>query len=118
MIMAQNIKKWVESFFLIIAANGAQRGIVINTRTSDYMSARRRIQVLSRSLCTTAVASNSTVQSPLSFDNSFVREMPADPIQGSELRDIENALFSFCDPSPCTAPALIISSDDMCETLG
>jgi uncharacterized protein YdiU (UPF0061 family) len=51
--------------------------------------------------------------SPLSqlvFDNSFQRDLPADPERGSRRRQVLAACFSRTEPTPVTAPYLIACS--------
>ena len=46
----------------------------------------------------------------MQFDNIFVKALPADKQVGNELRQISDALFSFCEPSPCTQPKVVAIS--------
>lgn len=43
----------------------------------------------------------------LNINNTFSRELPADPIEGSERRQVENACFSFVDPMHTKNSSLI-----------
>ena len=54
----------------------------------------------------------------LRFDNAFVRDLPADPEQGVEPRQVEGALYSRVEPTPVTAPRLLAHSAEMAATLG
>ena len=54
----------------------------------------------------------------LSFDNKFVRELPADPEAGARLRQVHGALYSRVDPTPVAAPRLIAHSREVASLLG
>jgi len=54
----------------------------------------------------------------LEFDNSFVRELPADPRSGSERRQIRNALYSRINPVQAPMPALLAWSKELADQLG
>ena len=54
----------------------------------------------------------------LSFDNKFVRELPADPEAGPRLRQVHGALYSRVDPTPVAAPRLIAYSREVASILG
>jgi len=54
----------------------------------------------------------------LSFDNSFVRELPGDPEQGSRQRQVLGAVYSRVDPTPVASPRVVAWSSEMAETLG
>ena len=54
----------------------------------------------------------------LSFDNRFVRELPADPEVGSRLRQVHGALYSRVDPTPVAAPRLIAYSREVASLVG
>jgi uncharacterized protein YdiU (UPF0061 family) len=54
----------------------------------------------------------------MTFDNAFVNELPADKEVGDKLRQVSDALFSYCQPSPCTEPALVAVSPEVCEIVG
>jgi len=56
--------------------------------------------------------------STLRFDNSFVRELPADPEEGPRLRQVHGALFSRVEPSPVAAPRLLAHSPEVAALLG
>ncbi len=53
----------------------------------------------------------------LSFDNSFVRELPADPATGSGRRQVHGALYSRVEPTPVVAPRLIAYSREVAALL-
>jgi serine/tyrosine/threonine adenylyltransferase len=55
---------------------------------------------------------------PLTFDNSFVRQMPADPIADNYRRQVPDACFSLVMPEPVEAPQIIAWSDEVAELLG
>jgi uncharacterized protein YdiU (UPF0061 family) len=54
----------------------------------------------------------------LHFDNSFVRELPADPETGPRRRQVHRALYSRVDPTPVAEPRLIAWSPEVAALLG
>lgn len=54
----------------------------------------------------------------LSFDNSFVRELPADPLLGNVPRAVRNACYTRVDPTPVAAPRLLGWADAVGGLLG
>lgn len=54
----------------------------------------------------------------LRFDNAFARELPADPHQGPQRRQVHGALYSQMQPTPVASPRLIAYSREMAEILG
>ena len=54
----------------------------------------------------------------LAFDNSFVRELPADPVQNNIPRAVRDASYSLVAPSPVKAPQILAWSDDVAALLG
>lgn len=52
------------------------------------------------------------------IDNSFVRELPADPILHNVPRAVRNACYTRVDPTPVRAPRLLAWSDSVGEMLG
>ncbi|MEZ5465467.1 MAG: YdiU family protein [Lysobacteraceae bacterium] len=52
------------------------------------------------------------------FDNAFVRELPGDPREGREPRQVESALYSRVLPEPVGRPRLLAWSSDMAGRLG
>ena len=54
----------------------------------------------------------------LRFDNSFVRELPADPETGPRRRQVHRALYSRVDPTPVAEPRLIAYSAEVAALLG
>ena len=54
----------------------------------------------------------------LTFDNSFVRDLPADPDRSARRRQVQGALFSFVKPTPVRAPQLIAYSPEVAAILG
>ena len=54
----------------------------------------------------------------LRFDNSFAREMPADPIEGLRPRKVRDALFSLVTPTKVSAPHMLAWSSEVAEELG
>jgi uncharacterized protein YdiU (UPF0061 family) len=55
--------------------------------------------------------------SELKIKNSFSGELPADPIEGSERRQVENACFSYVEPTKTSNPSLIHASSEMVKEL-
>ncbi len=53
----------------------------------------------------------------LTFDNRFVRELPADPERENFCRQVSNACFSFVDPTPVASPSLLAYSREMLQQL-
>ncbi len=56
--------------------------------------------------------------SDLRFDNSFVRELPADPLLRNVSRAVRNACYTRVDPTPVPAPQLLAWADSVGEMLG
>ncbi|MDQ5848639.1 MAG: YdiU family protein [Pseudomonadota bacterium] len=56
--------------------------------------------------------------SDLRFENTFVRELPADPVLANIPRQVSNACYTRVDPTPVKAPRLLAWSDAMGERLG
>ena len=54
----------------------------------------------------------------LRFDNSFVRELPADPLLHNVPRAVRNACYTRVDPTPVPAPQLLAWADPVGEMLG
>lgn len=54
----------------------------------------------------------------LTFTDSFVRSLPADPSRDNRSRQVPGACFSFVDPTPVARPKLLGWSDDLGITLG
>ncbi len=53
----------------------------------------------------------------LSFDNSFVRDLPPDPDETNQRRQVHNACFSHVAPTPVSAPKLIAYSREVADLL-
>jgi uncharacterized protein YdiU (UPF0061 family) len=53
----------------------------------------------------------------LSFDNRFVRELPADPVIGQHTRQVRDAVYSRVRPTPVAAPRLLAVSREMAAQL-
>jgi uncharacterized protein YdiU (UPF0061 family) len=53
-----------------------------------------------------------------SFENTFVRELPADPVLVNMPRQVANACFTRVAPTPVAAPRLLAWSDALGELLG
>ena len=54
----------------------------------------------------------------LAFDNSFVRELPADPVLVNTPRPVANAAYTRVEPTPVAAPRLLAWSQDLAQYLG
>ncbi len=54
----------------------------------------------------------------LTFDNRFTHELPADPLDTNARRQVQNACFSWVQPSPVSAPSLVSFSKETAELLG
>ena len=52
------------------------------------------------------------------FDDSFVRELPADPLLDNIPRAVRNASYTRVTPTPVRAPQLLAWSDAVGELLG
>ncbi|MBI3375665.1 MAG: YdiU family protein [Betaproteobacteria bacterium] len=52
------------------------------------------------------------------FDNSFVRELPADPLLRNVPRPVRNACYTRVDPTPVANPRLLAWADPVGEMLG
>lgn len=53
----------------------------------------------------------------LSFDNRFVRELPADPIADNYRRQVPNACYSWVNPTPVRAPQLVCTTTDVADLI-
>src|SRR5688572_30393479 len=54
----------------------------------------------------------------LKFDNSFVRELPADPMLDNVPRQVRGACYTLVDPTPVRSPTLLAWSDSVGTMLG
>src|SRR5262245_55764716 len=54
----------------------------------------------------------------IAFENTFVRELPADPISDNVPRPVGNAAYTRVMPTPVAAPSLLAWSDDLGRDLG
>ncbi|HEX8777065.1 MAG TPA: hypothetical protein VF738_03015, partial [Rhodanobacter sp.] len=54
----------------------------------------------------------------LHFDNTFLRELPADPSDAPGPREVAGALYSRVTPTPVAAPRLLAHSAEMAAALG
>jgi len=52
------------------------------------------------------------------LSQEFVNELPADPITGNYPRQVEQACFSFVNPTPTSNPSIIHTSSEMLSELG
>ena len=54
----------------------------------------------------------------LLFENTFVRDLPADPVLSNVPRPVSNAAYTRVEPTPVAAPRLLAWSDDLAKYLG
>ncbi len=54
----------------------------------------------------------------LTFDNRFLRELPGDPITHSQIRQVNNAMWSKIKATPVAAPKLLAYSKEVATMLG
>ena len=54
----------------------------------------------------------------IGFENTFVRELPADPLTANLPRQVANACYTRVTPTPVAAPRLLAWSSDLGEFLG
>lgn len=54
----------------------------------------------------------------LTFDNSFVRELPADPETNNQRRQVTGACYSLVSPTRVKQPRMVAYSREMAEQLG
>ncbi|HEY7241733.1 MAG TPA: YdiU family protein [Burkholderiales bacterium] len=54
----------------------------------------------------------------LTFENTFVRELPADPVGENVPRQVSEASYTRVDPTPVAAPRLLAWSADLGDYLG
>ncbi len=54
----------------------------------------------------------------LSFDNRFVRDLPADPLRHNVPRQVPGACYTLVDPTPVGSPTLLAWSDSVGRMLG
>ena len=54
----------------------------------------------------------------VAFENSFVRELPADPMLGNSPRQVRNASYTRVAPTPVREPKILAWSDAVGEMLG
>src|SRR6266540_6240870 len=52
------------------------------------------------------------------FENTFVRELPGDPVLVNVPRQVSNACYTRVDPTPVAAPRLLAWSDTLAALLG
>ena len=55
--------------------------------------------------------------SELLFDNRFVNELPADPIEDNYRRQVAGACFSLVSPTPVRAPTVVCASEDVADLI-
>jgi uncharacterized protein YdiU (UPF0061 family) len=58
------------------------------------------------------------VPSGLTFDNSFIRELPGDAVGGTRPRQVHGAAWSPVDPTPVQTPRLLAWSAEVAALLG
>ena len=89
-------------------------------RPARVSTRRRRIRA---SIAPVSVAYARRSSAPMSlldlpFENSFVRELPGDPVADNVPRQVRNACYTRVDPTPVAAPRLLAWSNDLGEELG
>ncbi len=52
------------------------------------------------------------------FDNAFVRDLPADPHSENAVRQVEGALYSLLMPTPVAAPRVLAYAREVADLLG
>jgi len=53
----------------------------------------------------------------LNFDNRFIADLPADPDQSNNRRQVHKACYSFVEPTKVSAPALVSYSTEAAQLL-
>jgi serine/tyrosine/threonine adenylyltransferase len=56
---------------------------------------------------------NSLKLAELKFDNSFVKQLPGDPIKENYCRQVSSACYSLTNPTPCSKPTLLAHSNEV-----
>src|SRR5436189_4869293 len=72
-------------------------------------------------LVTAALAKRKDVPLPLealAIENTFVRDLPADPVLTNVPRQVSNAAYTRVEPTPVAAPRLLAWSGDLGDFLG
>src|SRR5262245_6776719 len=54
----------------------------------------------------------------VAFENSFVRDLPADPVLANVPRPVSNAAYTRVEPTPVAAPRLLAWSEELGDYLG
>ena len=54
----------------------------------------------------------------LKINNRFTTELPADPNETNEIRQVAKAVFSYVSPTPPSAPKLLHASEEVAELVG
>ena len=54
----------------------------------------------------------------LRFDNRFIAELPADPVQAAGIREVRGALYSLVAPTPVVEPQLLAWSQEVAGLIG
>ena len=54
----------------------------------------------------------------LKINNRFTTELPADPNETNEIRQVAKAVFSYVNPTPPSAPKLLHASEEVAELVG
>ncbi|HYH41100.1 MAG TPA: protein adenylyltransferase SelO family protein, partial [Burkholderiales bacterium] len=63
-------------------------------------------------------ASGEVALDGLTFENTFVRELPGDPVLHNTPRQVRHAAYTRVDPTPVREPKLLAWSDDVAAKLG
>jgi hypothetical protein len=54
----------------------------------------------------------------VAFSNTFVRDLPGDPVRVNVPRQVSNACYTRVDPTPVAAPRLLAWSEVLSDYLG
>src|SRR4051812_16435345 len=55
---------------------------------------------------------------PLPFDNTFLRELPADPVEANRTRQVFGACYSHVAPTPVAMPRLVATAREVAALIG
>jgi uncharacterized protein YdiU (UPF0061 family) len=64
------------------------------------------------------VPPDDTRSAALRFDNAFVRDLPGDPREGPQRRQVHGALYSRVQPTPVAAPRMVAVSPEVAALVG
>mmetsp|Transcript_27404 Transcript_27404/g.26199 ORF Transcript_27404/g.26199 Transcript_27404/m.26199 type:complete len:691 (+) Transcript_27404:27-2099(+) len=78
----------------------------------------RNFYTAKRSIMKSTVSSSLAATAALKFDNRNLRDLPVDKETRNFARQVPNAIFSRCQPTPVNSPDLIACSVDALKLLG